>query len=217
MQRRQVSLAAGQTTEISVPFDVGDAAVSGAVELAAEMSIQLVVRNAAGEQEYYRHFSNEGEDANDYAFTGLPAGEATMNVRWRLGGTDAGGHLLHRYTFTLAPAANIRQDLRADEGPSLWGTVGPVSSDERAAVQVLFGAFSPEEVAAHAFGSPDLFCAYIPVAPDGTFRMDGFQPGTYTLIGSAVPRERAAEGKERETSAVVELAEPGREVNLRLP
>jgi hypothetical protein len=214
-ERRTVDFSAGRATELVVDFPLGDASISGNLDPQISSAlILLTVASAQDKQEYFYHFDARSQDEPSFSFSNLPAGEASMRVSWVLSGSHALGQSERRYAYTLTPRSAIRQDIPQVGGPALWGTVGPLPTDAGGVAVVRGRAAAQTKLA----DLPEKdFCGYIPIAPDGTFRMEGFEPGTYTLIARVFPKDDPRPDQARESAAtVVELGEQGKEVNLRL-
>ncbi|MDX9972957.1 MAG: sigma-70 family RNA polymerase sigma factor [FCB group bacterium] len=216
MQQKTVTLVAGQTTELVVEFAQGDASISGKVEPPLMPAhIELTVASAQGEQRFIQVFQRARGDDSCFSFSNLPAGEATMEAILHRAGSEAVGQIERHYKFTLTPGVAIQQDINLNEGDAFWGILGPISSMEWASVSFYFGKHSLEDLE----GGSDHkdFCASTHVAADGIFRMGGFQPGTYTLVGEAYPQKGTMPEQVRNVVAIVELGAQGQEVNLQLP
>ncbi|MBI2435231.1 MAG: carboxypeptidase regulatory-like domain-containing protein, partial [Candidatus Hydrogenedentes bacterium] len=171
-QRVDVMLAPGKTTEISVNFPRGTAALGGALAGDPPLWLQLEVENGPRRVIF---LDDPSAHQGHYLFSELPAGRAILVA---LGS----GHRLNRsYELLLEEGRETIQEIDLDSGVEVTGELLPVQQGETGSVIIYRGSFpdgvdelADDERIHFLLGDAD-------IGADGGFHVEHLAPGTYTF------------------------------------
>jgi hypothetical protein len=191
---RPIAVETGRSVQVDFDFAAGDAAIEGEVTVngrpprSAHISAWLV--GVSGETEWL-HASVQHDGS--YRLEGLPAGPLDIEVRAQP--QEMSGELSRSVSLELISGRIARQDF-SFSGTAIVGYVSNVQPDQMTMYALFVG-----EVDLPAPFTIDFLHKYenhmvslAPVAAAGLFGISCVEPGTYTLVVLAGPRDALTEG-----------------------
>ncbi len=207
-----------KTSTVNFDLPVMQSSIEGAVLIEgqppAEGLINARIVCSYGEYQLKAQVTEDGR----YRIEGLPAGTVTMNV---IAIDPDGIGRGQNVDIELAESQAVQYDFLFAAGCAISGTVTGAANDERTSVLILKGRAAPstEIRFEDLVNLSEDVAGNVDVAPDGTFRIDGLDPGPYTALAMAIraPDTWGPESRPhiRTTWKAADLA-PGTEVQLNL-
>lgn len=174
---------AGAVTIVNFPFSPASAVVSGRVTIngapPAEAEVKGVIGTDAGEH----YFSAVVDAAGQFRAQRLPAGAAFVEVT----ASRADGPPAKRtVTFSIRPGEHVVYDIAIDAQTAIVGEVTGLAEGETAEVLAVaqgqpVRAGNIEELMAIR----QMAAAAISISDNGAFRLEGIEPGEYTVVAIA--------------------------------
>jgi hypothetical protein len=185
--RAVANVEPGRTTVVNLDLPAIQSVIQGVVLVEGkppeEANIQANVVSDFGP--YYVGVSAEPDGT--YRVERLPAGSVTLTASV----TTPQGNLWRSIDLTLGESQVLQNDFLLSSACVVSGTVTGLFGGENAEVAAL--TEFPNDASALTFEDllkmRDNVAREQPVEPDGTFRLDGLEPGRYTIVALAVTGE----------------------------
>jgi len=184
--QRDILVKNGQTTQVSFDYPPGNSRVEGNVSLFGEPvergHVTLRMTGPAGAELSRRSVGINGR----YVFRDVPAGPATLSVAVTI---ESGGWLEKTINVEIPEGAVTTVDVDLSGNVVVAGYVDGLAPFERGSVYVLSGQVDIREI------TPSTHQELVPflqghsaVGYDGVYEIQGLEPGVYTLLVVARPR-----------------------------
>ncbi|NUM55695.1 MAG: carboxypeptidase regulatory-like domain-containing protein [Candidatus Hydrogenedentes bacterium] len=172
----------GKITSVTIAFAPAFASVSVNVTMNGEPVIDGEVRGVIGTGSGDKRFGGPLNDQGAYRAERLPAGVAYVEII----ANQPTGVLKRAITFPLRDGEDAEHDVALDAQTAIAGRVTSLAEGEHAEVIVVAGqpdadAGSVQELLALRHSA----AGHAEVAEDGAFRVEGIEPGAYTIIAVA--------------------------------
>lgn len=156
-------------------------------------------------------------EAGSYHIENVPAGHVVLDVEVRL---STGAQQRSEAELEAGEGEIIRRDFSFDSVSGIKGLVKGMNADENGIVVALQGEYDLSEMSADLFFQfQSLIVAQKPIGRDGSYRLDGLPPGSYTIAVVTLPQGTAmvpeALASARGTSRTVTIPE-GQDVEVNL-
>lgn len=156
-------------------------------------------------------------ESGSYHIENVPAGRVILEVEVRL---STGAQERSEAEFDAGEGEIIRRDFSFDSVSGIKGIVSGMNADENGMIVALQGEYDLNEISADLFPQfQSLIVAQKPIGRDGSFRLDGLPPGSYTIAVVTLPKGIAlvpeALASARGTSRTATIPE-GQEVEVNL-
>lgn len=205
----------GQTTVVNFDLPLAQSVIQGVVLIEgrppenASASAMIVC-------DYGRYsVSAEVQPDGSYRLERLPAGTVTLQVAASPAGGD---YRRRRIEIELADAQTVQSDFLFSGACAVYGTVAGISAGEETAVIALteFPGSAGELTFQDLIDISRNSAGQCGVSPEGAFRMDGLDPGRYTILALAVNASAQQQIPQvRTTHKAVQLS-AGTEVQVNL-
>lgn len=198
----------GKVTYVDFDFKAS-ARIEGTVLIGDRPAVDCPVHIAVDTIEgSWEEAETQTDDAGHYRFVSVPAGSVTLKA---YGDPEASGPP-GIYTFEAPAHVVTRQDVHLATGGAIAGTVSNIRPEEQAAIIIVEGLIEIDHVDAEFLGLFDkLAVAQADLDAGGSFRVDGLQPGTYTVLAGAWDTAYGSDEEivnhGRYATAVVEVSE----------
>jgi hypothetical protein len=209
--RAIANVVTGQTTVVDFDLPSIESVIQGVVLVEGQPPGQTTIRAKIvcdyGQQSVNTHAEADGT----YRLEGLPAGA----VRLEMHVLSPEGTRRRSVDLTLGESQVVQSDFLFSGACAVSGTVAGVLADEHAVVLALteFPSDASELTFQDLLIMSNKPAGVSDVSPDGTFRIDGLDPGSYTILALAMEQQQIPQG--RTTHKAVQLS-AGTEVRVNL-
>jgi len=210
--QRDILVQNGRTTHVSFDYPLGTSQVQGHVSLFGQPvergNVTLQLTGPAGAERSRRSIGINGR----YVFRDVPAGPATLSVAVP---TESGDWLTRTINVEIAEGAVTTVDVDLSGNSVVGGYVYGLGPFERGTVYVLAGEIDVREFTRSTYQElVPVLQGLSAVAYGGAYQIRGLEPGVYTLLVVARPRNiHGGYDHARFATAVFNLQE-NQEINL---
>ena len=178
---REVTIQAGEETTLNFDFPDSNSSMSGVITVegkpASNANVSYIIETALGEEAN----SVRSDGAGNYRFESIPAGDGTIVIN---AGSDQMNQRAITRSITIDEGNEYTKDFDLAGGHTLVAKLKGLEPEENHnQVFVIEGPFEGDDPPIGEFHHQR---GMAKVEPDGTFRLEGMESGTYTLVISIV-------------------------------
>jgi RNA polymerase sigma-70 factor (ECF subfamily) len=201
LQRQQVSVQEGEVTRADFSFEPADASIHGTITTLGQRAESPQIR-FEHEKDGVEESLIPGPQSADYDSGPLPAGEIDMRVSVR---TPGGTLLTQKLAVDVAPGESAIKDIDFEGKAVISGEITGLHERENATVAAFVGDNPLPPGDSPLLNSLLANAVAMCQAKDGTYRLEGLTPGTYTIRALPSGWTNETGGTYRAGSAVIAI------------